>query len=202
MHTFFKSCVLGIAISSIFGPVTMLFIRKTLDLGLRGAAVVGLSTSVGTAIYGFIACLGLTAVINLLTKNIIPIKFVGGLVLFFMAYKELMINPKKITNLNKSSKNSFLLFFQTLFLTFLSPVTILFFINFFSELNLSQIGLFESFLMIVGIFLGSVLWYVVLGSLLLIFRKHLSESWLDNSRYFSAFLLIVLGVWSIGSVVI
>jgi threonine/homoserine/homoserine lactone efflux protein len=117
-----------------------------------------------------------------------------------MAYKELMTNQNESSDLDKSPKNSFLLFFQTLFLTFLSPVSILFFIHFFSELNLSKIGQFESFLMIVGIFLGSVFWYSVLGSVLLIFRKHLSEKWIDNSRYFSAFILIVLGLWSIGSI--
>jgi threonine/homoserine/homoserine lactone efflux protein len=87
MHTFFKSCLLGVAISSIFGPVTMLFIRKTFDSGVRGASIVAISTSIGNAIYGLIACLGVTVVIDLLTKNIIPIKFVSGLCCFLWHIK-------------------------------------------------------------------------------------------------------------------
>jgi putative LysE/RhtB family amino acid efflux pump len=195
---FFKACTLGLMISSIFGPITLLFLRKTLDVGVRGALAIGTATSLGNLAYGIVASLGLTAISDFLIKNTVMIKFIGGLFLFFLAYQELMVNIK--SNISKSKGGLIPLFLQTLLLTLVSPVTILFFINFFTSFHVTQISLSESLLMIAGIFVGSMLWYTILGGVILIFRKYISEEWLNNTRYFSAFLLIVLGWWSIGSI--
>ena len=51
--SFFKAFLVGLTISSVFGPVTVLFIQKTLKAGIRAAMSVGFASSLANAVYGF-----------------------------------------------------------------------------------------------------------------------------------------------------
>jgi putative LysE/RhtB family amino acid efflux pump len=63
---FIKAWLIGIAIAAPVGPIGMLCIRKTLELGLKGALLVGLGAALADGCYGVIAALGLSAISHFL----------------------------------------------------------------------------------------------------------------------------------------
>ncbi|MBP9764017.1 MAG: LysE family transporter [Gammaproteobacteria bacterium] len=81
--------MIGIAIAAPVGPIGMLCIRKTLELGLVGALAVGLGAAIADSVYGVIAVTGLTALSHFFLEKTVAIKIVGGLFLGYLAYKEI-----------------------------------------------------------------------------------------------------------------
>lgn len=45
----FEAFLIGMAVAAIFGPISMLFVQKTLKLGVGGAIAVGLGAAVADA---------------------------------------------------------------------------------------------------------------------------------------------------------
>ena len=84
----FKACMIGIAIAAPVGPIGMLCIKKTLELGIKGALLVGLGAALADSVYGLIAALGLTTVSNIMVTSSSALKLIGGIFLLYLAYKE------------------------------------------------------------------------------------------------------------------
>lgn len=132
--------------------------------------------------------------------QIVIIRILGGIFLLYLAGKECF--QKQISTHAAdiaSGKGLLRLFMQTFLLTLTGPVTILFFISVFASIGGKDINIVESLLMVLGIFLGSVVWWIILGSIVLILRTRLSELWLNRTRYFSAAVLGGFGLWTLFS---
>ena len=84
----FKAWMIGIAIAAPVGPIGMLCIKKTLELGIKGALLVGLGAAFADSVYGLIAALGLTAVSHIMISGSGALKLIGGIFLLYLAYKE------------------------------------------------------------------------------------------------------------------
>lgn len=199
----FEAFLIGIAVAAIFGPISMLFVQKTLKLGVGGATAVGLGAALADATYGLVAGAGLSAITHFFMEKIIIIKILGGVFLLYLAGKECFqkqigTHAARVT----SGKNLLRLCTQTFLLTLTGPVTILFFISVFASIGGKEVSITESLLMVMGIFLGSVVWWVLLGYIVLILRTRLSTLWLNRTRYFSAAVLGGFGLWTLYSALI
>lgn len=73
----FKAWMIGIAIAAPVGPIGMLCIKKTLELGIKGALLVGLGAAFADSVYGLIAALGLTAVSHIMISGSGALKLIG-----------------------------------------------------------------------------------------------------------------------------
>jgi putative LysE/RhtB family amino acid efflux pump len=193
-----EAWMIGIAIAAPVGPIGTLFIRKTLDLGKFAAVAVGLGAALADSTYGLIAALGLTAVTHLLQEQAILIQVVGGLFLLFLAYKELNTRPSGALKVAKT-KTMGRLTLEVYFLTLTSPATVLLFIGIFASIGGATASTTEMFLLVMGIFLGSISWWLFLGTILIKIRHKLSDSWLSRIRYISAIMLGGFGLWAIFS---
>ena len=85
---FSKAFLASVAIQMPIGPISILCIRKTLELGIRGTILVGLGTALADSIYAVVATLGLSAISETVTENKSILKLFGGLFLLYLAYKE------------------------------------------------------------------------------------------------------------------
>jgi len=179
-----KAWMLGIAIAAPIGPIGMLCIRKTLEFGLLGAIAVGIGAAIADSIYGFIVVLGLTIVANFLLEKVIFIKILGGIFLLYLAYKEIKTLPNSTVNIGKN-KALGKLTAEVFFLTLTNPMT-----------GSSTV---EAFAMVIGIFLGSMTWWLILGTIVLKIKHKLPGSWINYIRYLSAVILSLFGVMAVGS---
>lgn len=193
---FLKACFIGLAIAAPVGPIGMLCIRKTLEFGFLGTISVGLGAALADGAYGAIAALGLSAISQFLLAKMALIKIIGGLFLVLLAYKEFKSNPfiKSIATTNVAS---FKLVIEVFFLTLSNPMTILAFIGVFASLNATPTNNFEAINMILGIIVGSIFWWLVLGFAVIKIKHKLPEKWLYRIKYISSIILAGFGVIAI-----
>lgn len=192
-----KSWMIGIAIAAPVGPIGMLCIRKTLELGFVGAVAVGLGAATADIIYGIIAATGLTAVSHFLLEKVVFIKILGGAFLLYLAYKEIKSKPSTTeTNIGKNKK-LYQLTSKVFFLTLTNPMTILSFIGIFASMSGDIITTSESVAMVIGLFLGSMTWWLILGSIVIKIKHRLPEAWIHRIRYLSAMILAGFGAYII-----
>jgi putative LysE/RhtB family amino acid efflux pump len=198
--TLAKAWIVGMAIAAPVGPIGMLCIRKTIELGFLGTIAVGLGAALADSIFGFIAALGVTAISHFLLEKVAVIKVIGGMFLFYLAYKE--VRPEPISpKISRQHKGLSKLTVEIFLLTLTNPMTILCFIGIFSTIG-SGSSIVELSIIVFGIFLGSMTWWVMLGSIIIKIKHKLPEIWVNRVRYISAIILGGFGIVAIASVII
>lgn len=169
---------------------------KIFELDFRGTILVGLGAALADSIYGFIAALGLSFSAQFLLGKATIIKIIGGMLLLYLAYKEL--KSKTITNEpSLKAKTNLRLASEVFLLTLANPLTVLSFISVFAFINEGPTTYMKSLMMVLGIFLGSMTWWIVLGSILPKAKNKLSKTWLHRIRYMSALALGGFGIIAI-----
>lgn len=192
-----EAWMIGVAIAALVGPISLLFIRKTLEIGLWGAIAVGLGAALADGVYGIVAATGLTAVSHFVLEKETYIKLIGGLFLLYLAYTEITNKPNKSgLTLDKNKKISGLMS-TVFFLTLTNPVTILSFVGIFASIGGGATSILEMLLMVIGVFLGSLSWWLILGTIIIKIKHKLPEIWINRIHYASALILGGFGVFAI-----
>lgn len=193
LKIFLQSVLIGIAIAAPVGPIGLLCIKKTLEIGLKAGLAVGFGAALADSIYGLIAGLGLTAITEILIGKASTIQLIGGILLILLAIKELRSKPSSnelTTNTSSSLPKLSLIIF---FLTLTNPLTILSFLAIFATIAGNNISIPESILMVAGIFLGSMLWWTLLASIINKIHHKLPQSWIHRIKFLSALILFAFG---------
>lgn len=199
--TLAKAWVVGMAIAAPVGPIGMLCIRKTLELGFLGTIAVGLGAALADSIFGFIAALGVTAISHFLLEKVGVIKVIGGMFLFYLAYKEVHSEPMT-SKISSQLKPLSKLIAEIFVLTLTNPMTILCFIGIFSTIGGGGSSIVELSTIVVGVFLGSMTWWLVLGAIVIKIKHKLPKIWMNRVRYIAAVILGGCGIVAIASVII
>lgn len=191
-----KACLIGVAIAAPVGPIGLLCIRKTIEMGLMGALAVGLGAALADSVYGLIASTGLTVISDFLLGKEMIIKLVGGTLLLTLALETLKSPNAKEKSIER--KSLLILSVKVFLLTLSSPMTILTFLAIFTSISGPELPPHETGIMVLGIFMGSMLWWLILGTVVAKAHTYLSENSLKRIRHFSTAILSGFGLWSIG----
>ncbi len=198
-----RGIIVGFLIAAPVGPIGILCIRRTLALGRATGFVSGLGAATADATYGFVAAFGLTSVSTFLVNHQVWLRVVGGAFLCYLAYMIFMAPPVGHTAGPVESGGLMGAYASTLLLTITNPTTILSFAAIFAGLGLgtmrSDSG--SSGLLVLGVFLGSGLWWAILSGVTGTLRSRLdvrSLRWVNRA---SALLIGGFGVAAILSVV-
>lgn len=181
---FVRGLILGFSIAAPVGPIGVLCIRRTLTDGRRYAFVSGLGAATADALYGCIACFGLTIVSGLLLSHHLWLRTIGGLYLCYLGLKTFVSTPREsaTTNTPASLLGAYT---STFFLTITNPMTILSFLAIFAGFGLvSTPGSYSTAsVLVLGVFLGSALWWLLLsgGVGMLRSRLNLRSLWWINT---------------------
>ena len=150
---FSKAFFASVAIQIPIGPISILCIRKTLELGIRGAILVGLGTALADSVYAIVAALGFSVVSETMTENESILKLLGGLFLLYLAYKEAKSVDMSMSNeINIKNQQNFRTIIETFFLNIISPVTIISFIGIFALVDIMPTSTTEAVMLVIGIF--------------------------------------------------
>ncbi len=162
---FFKGLIIGFSIAAPVGPIGVLCIRRTLAEGRTFGLVSGLGAATADAIYGCIAGFGLTFISRILLGQLVWFRLVGGLFLCYLGLRTFLARPSERA---VSTKGNGLIaaYASTFFLTLTNPMTILSFAAIFAGLGVASEGgnYFSAGLLVFGVFLGSILWWLSLSS--------------------------------------
>lgn len=191
---FLKGLLLGFSIAAPVGPIGILCIRRTIAHGRVSGFISGLGAATADAFYGFIAGFGLTVISSFLVNQQIILKLVGGLFLLYLGYTTFISLPSE-KSANVKGADLIGDYFSTLGLTITNPLTILSFIAVFAGLGLVHKGAnyFSAFLLVFGVFLGSVLWWIILSGVIGFFRKNFKTRSLRWVNIISGSIILVFG---------
>jgi len=198
MGLLFKGIIIGFAIAAPVGPIGVLCIRRTLAEGRTSGFVSGLGAATADAIYGSVAALGLTFVANLLTSGEMWLRLVGGAFLVFLGVRTFLARP--VERAASTGKNGLPgAYASTLFLTLTNPTTILSFAAIFAGLGAGSAGgdVPSAMLLVLGVFLGSAFWWLVLSGITGLFRARLSARGLRWVNRISGTVLATFGVLAV-----
>jgi threonine/homoserine/homoserine lactone efflux protein len=195
-----KGLIIGFSIAAPVGPIGVLTIKRTLTEGRISGFVTGLGAATADSVYGIIAGFGLTAISSFLLTQEFWIKLIGGSFLLFLGFKSFAAKPaSKAANVN--SKGLLNNFISTFFLTITSPATILSFLAIFAALGLGTTITYysSSMLLVLGIGLGSALWWFILSSIVSFFQSHLTPNKLIWINRLSGLIIITFGLLALYS---
>ena len=192
---FLRGLVIGFSIAAPVGPIGVLCIRRTLADGRVVGFVSGLGAATADAVYGSIAALGLSAVTTLLVGHQTWLRLIGGAFLCYLGYRILISRPaENVTGtLNPQLAGAYT---STLLLTLTNPLTILSFAAVFAGLGLGSAagGLRPAALMVLGVFLGSALWWAILSGLTGFLRGRLEVGGLRWVNRLSGAIIAAFGI--------
>ena len=200
---FIKGFIIGFSIAAPVGPIGILCIQRTLSEGNIQGMVTGLGAATADAIYGFIAAFGLTFISNFLVEQSFWFRLIGGLFLCYLGIKAFLSKPQDPA-LSLGNRTTLSAYGTTFFLTLTNPMTILFFAGVFAGLGLvSESILYSSAgLMVIGVFLGSGTWWLILSGATSIFRRKINDLKLAWINKISGFVILAFGVAALISIVL
>lgn len=163
MILFAKGLMFGFLLAATVGPMWVLCFRRTLEQGALAGLASGMGIAAADGLYGAVAAFGLTAVSGFLLQHAFWIGLVGGVFLVYLGIKTLLSRPELAPS---TSNPSGLVqgFLSTLGLTLANPPTILAFAAIFAGLGLVTSDYGSAALVVLGVFLGSAAWWVLLAA--------------------------------------
>jgi threonine/homoserine/homoserine lactone efflux protein len=192
-----KGLAIGFSIAAPVGPIGVLCIRRSLRDGMAAGLATGLGAATADAAYGAVAGFGLTAVSGFLIGQRHWIGLLGGAFLCYLGVRTLLSRPVAeaapgpVVGLAAA-------YATTLLLTLANPATILSFVVIFAAFGLgAQVDYPAASSLVVGVFLGSGLWWFVLSGGVGMVRSRVNASWMPAVNRASGAVLLAFGLYAL-----
>ena len=196
----FKGLLIGLSIAAPVGPIGVLCIRRTLAQGRVSGFVTGMGAATADGLYGAVAGFGLTIVSNFLINEQMWLRLIGGLFLCYLGLKTFRSKPGE-TSAQTKVQGAFGDYTSTLFLTLTNPLTIISFAAIFAGLGLAATGrgYGSAGVLVLGVFCGSALWWLVLSNLVNLFRNRIQSTGLQWVNRVSGLIITCFGIFALAS---
>jgi threonine/homoserine/homoserine lactone efflux protein len=193
---FLKGLIIGFIIAVPVGPIGVVCARRMLMFGRRAGFFSGMGSATADAIYGFVAAFGLTLVSDFLVGHNVFLRLVGGTLLCFLGVKALVADPSLNRDYPNSLKKYAGLYSSTFFLALTNPLTIFSFAAIFAGFGLAGIkgSVYSTGVLVLGFFLGSTLWWLLLVGIFSIFYKRFHLDQLRWVNRISGGIIIASGI--------
>jgi threonine/homoserine/homoserine lactone efflux protein len=190
-----RGVLAGLAIAIPVGPVNVLCISRTLTGGRAAGIISGLGAATADTFYGAIAGFSISLVINFLIREKFWIRLVGGAVLILIGIAYWFKRPKSLKEEAEESSHS--AYVTTLLLTLTNPTTVLSYMAVLAALRLGEPRPWTMTLFLVlGIFCGSMLWWIVLAMIAGHFRDRFDDRAVAWMNRIAAFAIGGFGVFT------
>lgn len=207
MHAIFfiKGLIIGFSIAAPVGPIGLLCIQRTLLKGRMSGLVSGFGAASADAIYGLIAGFGLTVISSFLISQGTYLRLIGGIFLCYLGIKTFLSKPaEEVTIINTTKAHGLIKdYASTLFLTLTNPITVLSFAAIFTGLGIvsTQGNYTLATILVIGVFLGSAIWWYLLTIGSSIFRSKFNSSHLGWINKSSGIIITGFGIISLVEVI-
>ena len=192
--------LVGFPIALSPGPIFFLVIRRTLARGWRSGFASGVGVATGDAMYAALAAFGVGAVTTFLLAERRWIGLIGGIAISLIGLRTLRERPLPGPHPRAGEGNLQREFVSILALTLSNPSTILSFTAVFAGLGIRVAGRWSSALaLVVGVWLGSLAWWVVLTGVASRLRERLTPSIIRGFGTVAGIVLLGFGVIAVGA---
>ena len=190
----FKGIGAGIIVAMPVGPVAMMCIRRTLAGGIISGFSTGLGAAVADTLYAIIAAYGISIISEFLLSNNFWFRLIGGFILCIIAAR-MIGEPQKESKTRDTGK--LLGDFVTAFvITATNPVTIVAFGVIFTSISVAPSAQSYEWAesLVLGVFIGSALWWGVLTIIAVICRQSMDTMSLIWISRVSSTIILACGL--------
>ena len=188
-----RGLVIGFTVALGVGPISLLTIRRTLAHGRAYGLASGLGVAAADASYGAVAAFGLTAVTAILVGARPVLAFVGGAFLIWLGARTVLA-PRATHAAADHERPGLVGATVSIYgLTMTNPMTILSFAAIFAGFGLAGGTPLEAALLTLGVFLGSLAWWLILTSAVAALRSRVTPAVLHGLTRLSGGALLVFG---------
>ncbi|RPI04023.1 MAG: LysE family translocator [Ignavibacteriae bacterium] len=198
-----EGLAIGFLLATPVGPIGVLCVRRTLMYGRRQGFIVGLSGASADIVYALIAAFGVTFISNFIQEWQLWMRLGGGVLLLVLGFQIFRSNPlAEATAVRlKLPRRTFV---TTFLLALTNPMSMFGFGAVFSSTRIVQTttGRISLFMLVTGVFFGSLLWFSLLTSATYVYKKKLANGGLAMVNKIAGVLFILFGavnVWSCAS---
>jgi len=203
---FARGSILGFSIAAVVGPIALLCIRRTLSVGFGVGFVSGLGAATADASYAAVAGFGVSALAAVLVDQRAWLRVVGGIFLVYLALRTVRAAPaERSPDTGPSAMRLAGAYSSTVVLTLSNPLTILSFAGIFAGLGLGSLGAASTrsaLALVIGVFLGSAAWWLLLAGLIARLRGRVTPRWLRRVNVGSGLIILGFGVQSLVAAVL
>ena len=196
---FLKGLAIGYAMAVPIGPAGVLCLRTTLAGGRMRGMSIGLGAATADLVLASVAAFGLTFVSDLIIREQFWLRVGGGVLLLGLGIRLLRIRQKEpvVPFLEKNWLRSYC---SVILLGLTNPMTVFSFLAVFAFFGLGHaMTLLAGSLLVVGVFVGSSLWFVTLGYIATSFRRQLESGGSQWVNKVAAFLILACSVAAFAS---
>jgi threonine/homoserine/homoserine lactone efflux protein len=196
-----KGIVVGLVIAVPVGPVGVLCLRRTILDGRIAGLLSGTGAATADALFAVIAGFGLTVVSDWLFGYQDWLRIGGAAFLFYVGISAFFHEPQTDRSAQPAPESLLANYASTFALTITNPVTILSFLAIFAGLGLTgrEMALDGVAILVLGVWLGSLSWWVALSLAAGLFRHNFTRHHLVWINRGSGGILVLCGVGLIGS---
>jgi threonine/homoserine/homoserine lactone efflux protein len=193
---FLKGFFVGLIVSIPIGPMALICIRRTLSQGYISGFATSLGIAIGDCIYASIAGYSVNFIIDQVREHEHLFGVAGGIIIILLGIILLVTQSKTTeTKLTYSPTTIIKTFYTAILLTLSNPINLLAFIALFSWIGAGpDIGNYDTFLIICGVFSGAVLWFNLLSLLSFILRSKLTPKMIQLLHIITSIIIILLGI--------
>jgi threonine/homoserine/homoserine lactone efflux protein len=191
----YKGLIIGFSIAAPVGPIGILCIKRTLTSGKIVGLASGMGAATADALYGCIAAFGLTFISNFLIHQQIWLRLIRGAFLCYLGIKTFISQPPDSSN-QPSHLSLLNAYGSTFFLTLTNPLTILSFASIFAGFGLvdANSDYSSAALVVLGVFLGSACWWVLLSTSVSLLRGRFTPTGLRWVNRVSGLIILGFGI--------
>lgn len=190
-----KGILIGFSIAAPVGPIGILCIRRTLNQGRVYGLLSGLGAAAADASYGTVAAFGLNFIMQYLIEQSVWIRLIGAVFLCYLGIQTFRAQPPERNEGGAFTSGYLKTFLSTFLLTITNPMTILSFLGIFAGSGLSAgSGYASGIVLVLGVFAGSMLWWLILCNVFGAIGKHLGPGLLVWINRVSGIVLLVFGI--------
>lgn len=203
--------VFGLFAAVPIGPVNLLCIRRTLELGSLYGFVAGLGATCGDTLFAIALGFGLTAVRQLIAGFSFPLQLIGGLLLVSIGVRTYFAKPVSKLEVrvaaNENGKRPATLagsMASTFALTISNPGPPIFFVGVFAWLSGrlgNNPGFIATSIVLIGVIAGSVTWWATLATGVGLLHARFTDSVVRTINKVSGFAIACFGIAILGHLV-
>ena len=197
VHLLLKSIVLGLSIAAPVGPIGILCIRRSIVDGQAAGFICGLGAATADALYGALGGFALSGISTWLVRGHVWMTLIGSAFLLYLGAKTFSAAaPDPAAASGNRSGGALAAYLSTLLLTLANPLTILSFAAAFAGMG-AAVGYGATVTMLVGVFSGSALWWLVLTTVAGTARRRLRPPLFAAINRVSAVVLAGFGLYTL-----
>lgn len=188
---FLKGLVIGFTIAAPVGPINVLCVRRTIVDGRLAGLVSGMGAALADTTFGCIAAFGLFFIIELFDTERLWLNAAGAVLLAVAAVRTYYAGPP-VAKTESHPSNLIGDFTSTFALTLTNPITIFSFIAIYAAFDIqpSEVIGAADWLLLLGVFLGSMAWWGLLTGFVGLFRRDFTPDGFKWANRISGIVII------------